>query len=113
MLKVGAIWPRHLLPHGEDAGSSGRSIPTALDADALASACERPDAERHALAALLTPALVAVVGAGRESAGVGHEVLLTRSRTGSAAWSTRQPARRPAARQVFPDLASPAVLAIS
>jgi hypothetical protein len=74
---------RHLAPatparRGEDAGTVVVRIPTRPDADALVAAGERDRiAERHSLASLFTPTSVAVVGAGRQSSGVGHQVLLS------------------------------------
>jgi acyl-CoA synthetase (NDP forming) len=59
-----------------DAGVMRVSIPTNPDDMALAELELRErTAERHSLRSLLTPATVAVVGAGREPGGVGHEVL--------------------------------------
>jgi acyl-CoA synthetase (NDP forming)/L-amino acid N-acyltransferase YncA len=63
-------------PSTWDGGVVAVRVPTAADDAALAAVDLRERiAERHALQPLLAPASVAVVGAGREAGGVGHEVL--------------------------------------
>jgi acyl-CoA synthetase (NDP forming)/GNAT superfamily N-acetyltransferase len=63
-------------PSTLDRGVFEVRVPTTADEAALAAVDLRErTAERHALRPLLAPASVAVVGAGREPGGVGHEVL--------------------------------------
>jgi GNAT superfamily N-acetyltransferase len=75
MLRVARDLTPGLASHLE-AGVADVRIPTSSDEAALAAVDLRErHAERQALRALLAPASVAVVGAGRKPGGVGHEVL--------------------------------------
>ena len=66
----GRGWSRY------EAGTVDVGLATAADDDALAAADLRDRAsERASLRPLLAPATVAVVGAGRQPGGIGHEVL--------------------------------------
>jgi hypothetical protein len=77
MLKVSRdLAPGTARSMDDDYGVTHVRVPTTPDAAALAAVCARDrTAAHHSLRPLLAPRSVAVVGAGRQPGGIGHEVL--------------------------------------